>query len=59
MAKDDERPKVGRKPSDEPGERVSTWLRQSELDRLIQLANKRDQSVSSLIAQMLRLKLQR
>ncbi len=44
----------GRPPSEEPGSRVTTWILDSEHDRLIKIANRRDQSVSSIIRELLR-----
>ncbi len=45
--------KRGRPRTDEPCTSVSTWLPASHHDRLIQLAQSRDQSVSSLVRQLL------
>lgn len=47
----------GRPKSDEPGTSVSTWLRPSEHDKLIRLANQQETSVSSLVRQLLLLKI--
>jgi hypothetical protein len=47
----------GRPRVDEPGTSVSTWLRPSEHDRLIRLANKHETTVSALVRQLLLLKL--
>jgi hypothetical protein len=47
----------GRPPLDEKGSSVSTWLPASQHDRLIRLANERDQSVSALVRQLLARKL--
>lgn len=49
----------GRPPGEEPGSPVMTWLRQSEHDRLIRLANSREQTVSSLVRSLLILRLPR
>lgn len=49
-----ERRKPGRPRSDEPKTTVSTWLPTKEHDRLIRLANERDQSVSQTVRQILR-----
>jgi hypothetical protein len=38
----------GRPKATEPGASLSTWLRASEYDRLVKLANQRDTSVSAL-----------
>ena len=46
------RPK-GRPRKSEPGAAVMTWLRAKEYDRLIEIANRREQSVSSLVRQIL------
>lgn len=56
MAKDhDDAPKPrGRPRVDEQGSSVSTWLRPSEHDRLIKLANQREQKVSALVRDLLR-----
>jgi len=47
----------GRPRVDEPGSAVTTWLRPKEHDYLIRMANEREQSVSSLVRQLLVLKL--
>lgn len=47
----------GRPPVADPKSPVTTWLRQSEHDRLIRLAEKRETSVSSLVRSLLILKL--
>lgn len=47
----------GRPRVEQPGSTVSTWLRQAEHDRLIELANQREKSVSALIRQLLLLKI--
>lgn len=47
----------GRPRADEPGERVSTYLRTSDYDRLLRLANDRDQTLSETVRELLRLKL--
>jgi hypothetical protein len=47
----------GRPPADEPGARLTTWVRASEYDRLCKLAQKRDQSVSALVRSLLILRL--
>lgn len=43
------RPRGSRQP--EPGSAVMTWLRVSEHERLIQLAQQQDTSISSLVRQ--------
>lgn len=50
-------PKLGRPRAEEPGSAVTTWLRQSEHDRLIQLANKHETTVSQLVRSLLMVKL--
>ncbi len=47
----------GRPRMDEPGSAVTTWLRPDEHDRLIKLANAREQTVSSLVRSLLILRL--
>jgi hypothetical protein len=47
----------GRPRVEEPGTSVSTWLRPGEHDKLIQLANKHDTTISALVRQLLILKL--
>jgi hypothetical protein len=54
---DDPPRKPGRPPVAEPGSSVSTWLRQSEHDRLIRLAHEHETTVSSLVRQLLKLRL--
>jgi hypothetical protein len=58
MAKPDPRPR-GRPPVEEKGTSVSTWLRPSEHDKLIKLAHKHETSISSLVRQLLTLRLDR
>jgi len=53
---DDPKPR-GRPRAEEPGTSVSTWLRPAEHDKLIRLANKHETSISSLVRQLLILKL--
>lgn len=43
------RPRRGRPRVPEPGVSVKTWLRVSEYDRLIALANSRQMNVSTLV----------
>ena len=59
MAKltDVDAPKIGRPKSEEPGSPVMTWLKQSEHDRLIELAKKHETTISSLVRQFVILKL--
>lgn len=47
----------GRPKGPEPGSSVSTWLRQSEHDRLIRIAQQQDTTISKLVREMLRVKL--
>lgn len=47
----------GRPRLEQQGSTVSAWLRPSEHDRLIRLANLREQSVSSLVRELLILRL--
>lgn len=53
MAEPMDRRKGGRPRSDEPKTSVSTWIPAREHDRLIRLANQRDQSVSQTVRQLL------
>lgn len=60
MAKltDVDAPKIGRPKSEEPkGSPVTTWLKQEEHDRLIQLAQKHETTISSLVRSLLIVKL--
>lgn len=43
----------GRPRVDEPGTSVSTWLKPSEHDKLIRLANKKETSISGLVRQLI------
>jgi hypothetical protein len=47
----------GRPKADHPGSTLSVWVSQSYHDRLIRLAEKRDQSVSATVRELLHLKL--
>jgi hypothetical protein len=49
----------GRPRAPEPGSSVSTWVPQAYHDRLIQLAEKHDVSVSSLVKTLLVLQLRK
>jgi hypothetical protein len=51
---DDPPGKRGRPPVEEPGSSVSTWLRRSEHDQLIRLAQQQETTVSSLVRQLLK-----
>ncbi len=46
----------GRPKSDEPSISVSTWLKSSEHQRIVQLAHQRHESVSSVLRDILSLK---
>jgi hypothetical protein len=54
-----DRGRGGRPRAPDPHTRVSTWLPERDYDRLVQLAKRRDQSVSSLVRSLLRLQLPR
>jgi hypothetical protein len=54
---DDPPGKRGRPRVAEPGSSVSTWLRQGEHDELIRLAQQHDTTVSSLVRQLLKLRI--
>ena len=43
----------GRPPMDVKGTSVSAWVRPSEYDRLVKMANQRDTSVSKLVRSLL------
>ena len=49
----------GRPKADEPGMNVSSWVRPSEYDRLVKMANQQDPpvSVSALVRSLLKLKI--
>lgn len=47
----------GRPRVDEPGERVSTYVRVSDYDKLCKLALKHDRTVSAVVRDLLKLKL--
>jgi hypothetical protein len=49
--------KGGRPRVDEPGTRLSTYIRNSDYDRLVRLALKHDRTVSALVRDLLKLKL--
>lgn len=53
----DEAPRRGRPPASEPGSTISVWVPTTTHDRIVRLAAKSDQSVSSVVRQMLRLRL--
>ena len=55
----DEKRKPGRPKADEPGAALSTWIRQSDADRLIRRALKEDKTVSALVRELLTLKIRR
>jgi hypothetical protein len=52
-----ERRKVGRPKADEPKTSVSTWIPTHEYDRLLEIANNREKSVSDTVRQILRQRL--
>lgn len=47
----------GRPRCNEPSTALSAWVKTSEYDRLVALANKRETSVSALVRQLIVLKL--
>jgi hypothetical protein len=47
----------GRPRAQERGTTLSTWLPESQYDQLVRLANRREQSVSSLVRDLLKFKL--
>jgi hypothetical protein len=49
--------KGGRPKVDEPGTRLSTYVRNSDYDRLVRLALKHDRTVAALVRDLLKLKL--
>ena len=49
--------KRGRPRVPEPGSSVSTWLRRGEHDALIRLAQQHETTVSSLVRQLLKLRI--
>ncbi len=59
MADDDRDPprRPPGRPRVEPGTRVSTYVRNQDYDRLVRVALKHDQSLSSLIRDLLKLKI--
>ncbi len=58
MADDRPVPKPrGRPHAEEPSTTVMTWVRVSEYDRLVKLANQREQSLSALVRSLLVLRL--
>lgn len=52
-----DRRKPGRPKADEPSTSVSTWIPAREHDRLIRLAQRKEQSVSETVRQLLRQRL--
>jgi hypothetical protein len=56
-ADDPPRRRPGRPRVDEPGARLSTFVRQGDYDRLVRLALKEDRSVAALVRELLNLKL--
>lgn len=53
----DEPPKPRGRPRVEPGAKVTTYVRASDYDRLLRLANSHDRTLSGLIRDLLKLKL--
>lgn len=49
-------PKRGRPKADAPGARVTTWVLSKEYDQLLQMSKDKEQSLSSLVRDMLRMK---
>lgn len=47
----------GRPRVEEPRVSVSSWIPESQYDKLVRLANKREQSVSSLVKDLLKLRI--
>lgn len=47
----------GRPRTDEPKVSVSSWIPESQYDNLVKLANRRDQSVSALVKDLLKLRI--
>jgi hypothetical protein len=54
---DEPKRKPGRPRVDEPGAKLSTYVRGSDYDKLVRLALKEDRSLSSLVRDLLNLKL--
>lgn len=50
-------PKGGRPRLEVPGIRVSTWVSAPDYDRLLDLANRHEKSLSGVIRELLKLKL--
>lgn len=53
----EDRRKPGRPRVEEPGTRLSTYVRNSDYDRLVKLAFKNDRTVSAIVRDLLKLKL--
>ena len=51
------RPSRGGRPKAEPGERISTYVRVSDYDRLVRLAFERNETVAKVVRDLLKLKL--
>jgi len=47
----------GRPKAKEPSTPVMSWVKTSQYDRLVQLANQRDTSVSRLVSDLIKLRL--
>jgi hypothetical protein len=57
MSKDDpDHATRGRPKATEPGTTITAWVPTKEYDRLLKLANEKEQSLSSLIRQWMKLK---
>jgi hypothetical protein len=52
----DDPPPRGRPKAEEPGASITAWVPQSEYDRLCRLANQREESLSALVRELLKLK---
>lgn len=57
MSDDPPRRKPGRPRVEEPGTRLTTYVRTSDYDRLVRLALKQDRPVSAIVRDLLKLKL--
>jgi hypothetical protein len=54
-----QKPRRGRPPAKEQGAALTTWVRISEYEKLVRLANRKETSVSSLVRSLLLMKLPR
>ena len=48
-------PRRGRPKADQPRTTLSTWIETKEYDQLVKLANRREQSLSSLVRDLLKI----